>query len=482
MAERDAYEATLDGQDPYSFGPRVRDRYLALKAAADLAEVGVKTAQIQYTLGVKAYEAEIQPYLTLEALARKTYADLSKPTGEGGAEINRLRALRAIELDLPKLYPPGLAKMGDARKDIETLIKAGRPISEVREFIGSRYGQDLAARNLIESFFDTLEFPVDDVPGGELLAKIAPQLDYLTKLSNVLSVTSPATTDPLRSSKLEGLATFVDLAGEFIPTSPTSVQLQFHKQLLEGVQASLSLLQFEGIKQNLILLEFHGNKRTEEYGDDWLKLEPELLFGIPGPHPVITPTKTSFRVGEPITGEFYASWRYADSAWLGIVPSSTEHGPETVGDASDLDYIRVGRKYPGRFNFTTRLDPGDYDLRMYDDDAGGSEVYSVGIKVSTVGVDLTGNWVGTNYFCTDGGGSRAERVKIVQSGDQVTATKTTGDRCVPAGNETFSGSVSGRVSCVLGSPENPAGQRREDSLTITNEERFTACGVFFERE
>ena len=52
---RTVWEGAFQGLDA-----GVRDRYLALKAAADLAEVGVKTAQIQYTLGVKAYEAEME--------------------------------------------------------------------------------------------------------------------------------------------------------------------------------------------------------------------------------------------------------------------------------------------------------------------------------------------------------------------------------------------------------------------------------------
>jgi len=53
-------------------------------------------------------------------------------------------------------------------------------------------------------------------------------------------------------------------------------------------------------------------------------------------------------------------------------------------------------------------------------------------------IDLTGTWECRDYECPHGT-KNTELVAITPSGEKLVATKITGDDCVPAGYETFSG-------------------------------------------
>jgi hypothetical protein len=85
--------------------------------------------------------------------------------------------------------------------------------------------------------------------------------------------------------------------------------------------------------------------------------------------------------------------------------------------------------------------------------------FFVGCVKEATPVDLTGEWIGTGYRCT--ADTDIERVKIVHEGSNITATKITGDQCVPAGSTTFEGSFdnktkTGNVTFTTGNPSQPS--------------------------
>lgn len=57
------------------------------------------------------------------------------------------------------------------------------------------------------------------------------------------------------------------------------------------------------------------------------------------------------------------------------------------------------------------------------------------------GPDLSGEWESSDYECP-ANVKHSERVRITQTGTHISAVKTVGDDCVPAGHESFNGIVS----------------------------------------
>ncbi|MEM9557869.1 MAG: OmpA family protein [Acidobacteriota bacterium] len=90
--------------------------------------------------------------------------------------------------------------------------------------------------------------------------------------------------------------------------------------------------------------------------------------------------KTRFAPGETIEVEFSAA-SYAD-AWVGVVPSSVEHGSEAVNDQHDLAYRYLSGKSRGTLEFTAPSKPGRYDLRLNDSDSDGRETTHVSFEVA----------------------------------------------------------------------------------------------------
>lgn len=89
--------------------------------------------------------------------------------------------------------------------------------------------------------------------------------------------------------------------------------------------------------------------------------------------------KSSYGPGEAIQLEFQAQ-AYADG-WVGIVPSSVEHGLEAVNDQHDLDYRYLRGKTEGVLEFTAPTQPGRYDFRLNDSDSSGRETTHVSFEV-----------------------------------------------------------------------------------------------------
>ena len=75
-------------------------------------------------------------------------------------------------------------------------------------------------------------------------------------------------------------------------------------------------------------------------------------------------------------------------------------------------------------------------------------------------IDPTGTWGSDDYDCP-WGVKHFELVSVVHDGDRIIATKLTGDDCVPAGFETFSGRLPakshvGAITWTTGWPNCPA--------------------------
>lgn len=92
------------------------------------------------------------------------------------------------------------------------------------------------------------------------------------------------------------------------------------------------------------------------------------------------------------------------------------------------------------------------------------------------GPDLSGQWESSDYECP-AGVKHTERVRITQDGTHISAVKTVGDDCVPAGHESFNGTVartSGTVRYWTGLPGGqPTLGTANVNLTIQNANAFS---------
>jgi hypothetical protein len=87
------------------------------------------------------------------------------------------------------------------------------------------------------------------------------------------------------------------------------------------------------------------------------------------------------QVNNKLEVRFEAPLTFASDAWIGIVPSDTEHGKESVGDAANRGYEHLQGRGRGTVLLQVPAEAGKYDLRMYDTDADGSEVASISFEV-----------------------------------------------------------------------------------------------------
>ena len=98
---------------------------------------------------------------------------------------------------------------------------------------------------------------------------------------------------------------------------------------------------------------------------------PKLLWQPSGP----------VALGSPITVDFEAPISYAENAWIGIVPSATAHGEESVNDSANMGYEHLSGRTRGRLILKVPAEAGSYDVRMFDTDSEGKEVDSVTFEV-----------------------------------------------------------------------------------------------------
>ena len=98
----------------------------------------------------------------------------------------------------------------------------------------------------------------------------------------------------------------------------------------------------------------------------------------------LTLNKESYDPGEEMEVIFTAPASYPTDAWVGIIPSETPHGEESVNDQSDITYQYLEGKTSGTLGFVAPSQPGLYDVRMHDTDSNGKEVASVTFTVATL--------------------------------------------------------------------------------------------------
>lgn len=92
--------------------------------------------------------------------------------------------------------------------------------------------------------------------------------------------------------------------------------------------------------------------------------------------------KDVYEQGEQIIVTLTYKGTPLEDAWVGIVPAEIEHGDEYLNDDYDVDYYYILSKEPGEeFVFETWLEPGDYSMRINENDNGGIELGWLDFKV-----------------------------------------------------------------------------------------------------
>ncbi len=96
--------------------------------------------------------------------------------------------------------------------------------------------------------------------------------------------------------------------------------------------------------------------------------------------------RTTVAAGDLLRVRFTAPATFSDTAWVGIVPSTVPHGDEERNDRENLGWDFLHQETSGTLELHAPTEPGAYDLRMHDADAGGREVASASFTV-TAGMD-----------------------------------------------------------------------------------------------
>jgi len=98
--------------------------------------------------------------------------------------------------------------------------------------------------------------------------------------------------------------------------------------------------------------------------------------------------KKVFPPFEKVVVTFTAQPDYADTAWIGLIPSAVPH-TETDADANDIAYEYIKKRTSGQMAFQAPREQGSYDLRMFNTDTNGKETAVVTFEVKgTLGAGL----------------------------------------------------------------------------------------------
>ena len=124
-------------------------------------------------------------------------------------------------------------------------------------------------------------------------------------------------------------------------------------------------------------MEKESNKKSEE---GFTAFETESSLKIKE----LKTDKKKYEVGEEIVLTLHYSGIKEDesSAWAGIIESDVvEHGDEEENDAYDIEYVYLSGLEENQYTFYNILTPGNYDIRVFDDDGGGVEVAYISFQV-----------------------------------------------------------------------------------------------------
>ncbi len=432
----------------------------------------------------------MQPYLDLEASALagiRTLRSANRPV----SDVNRERALGALEADLQKLYPDSVRNLSTIIDEMSALVRAGRPLAAIHEELSTKYN-DGPSKVAIGDLVSAIRAEILKAPQLSRVAAFNKAAANLGNLLKIAKIMNPDSGDPLAAPRLNQLADLIDVSKAGVGRHPVGYALGMYGLIVDDIAGSTRIIQHRVALNNIQGLIEGGLRRQDPYGDLWLGLNPEVIFGLPLPNPAIVPDKTSYEEGEGITGKWYGSIRYDESGWVGIVPAGTpDH--ETWADSKDLDYARiVSPDERGDFNFRSDLQPGNYELRMYENDSGGELLARQSVSITSKkereitrisdaqAPDLSGIWIGRDYSCD--GQAYSEEVSFSQEGDQIIAIKRTGDPCVLAGDVTFKARINGGADCHAGTPENPSSSIIRGTFVLRSTDRVEVCGGTFVRQ
>ncbi len=91
--------------------------------------------------------------------------------------------------------------------------------------------------------------------------------------------------------------------------------------------------------------------------------------------------KYNFHPSEMVVLTYTAPSSASYDAWIGIVPANIQHGNELISDQHDISRYQLKNRTSGTIKFQTPSTPGMYDFRMYDNDNGGAELFSISFNV-----------------------------------------------------------------------------------------------------
>lgn len=91
--------------------------------------------------------------------------------------------------------------------------------------------------------------------------------------------------------------------------------------------------------------------------------------------------KTTYKPGETITIEYKTQDMFAQSGWIGMIPSEIKHGDEDFNDRYDITFKYLNKQVTGTLTFQAPAKKGNWDLRMHNTDSQGKEIAYVSFEV-----------------------------------------------------------------------------------------------------
>ncbi|NQU99949.1 MAG: hypothetical protein HQ538_04375 [Parcubacteria group bacterium] len=89
-----------------------------------------------------------------------------------------------------------------------------------------------------------------------------------------------------------------------------------------------------------------------------------------------------YSAGDAITVTYSGASNLSNRAWLGVIPSTVEHGSEDVNDANDVSYAYIEGGTDGTATLYAPSDAGSYDIRLNEsDDSSAKELAYVAFTV-----------------------------------------------------------------------------------------------------
>lgn len=93
--------------------------------------------------------------------------------------------------------------------------------------------------------------------------------------------------------------------------------------------------------------------------------------------------QTTFSPGDVVAVSFEVPEGLGSRAWVGLIPSSVEHGSAATNDQHDLQYHYLSGKSSGTLQFKAPEAPGSYDIRLHDGSGNANEIASLTFEVGS---------------------------------------------------------------------------------------------------